>query len=552
MVVLIADCLGVGEVIALFGILTYLAIYYLPISLAIVVILLPVTATYFKLRRLNLYWQDRGISGPVGNILVGSKVALFSDINGFDSENFEKYGDTFGAVLAGTPDLVTKDVGFIKTVFNAEFDAFTDREDISNFFPKESFFSSWLTILKGDDWKRVRQRLTPAFTTAKMRKLLVPMEYCAKELNAELEKYAEEKAEIDVKDLFGKLTMNVIGRSAFALDLKAFNQKEEHPFLTHGKRIFEITMIDPLFMFVVFFPNVEKLIRRVLGWKTLVLRDLHDFFLITVSSIIDQRIKNPEAAESNVDALQLMINAIESDEVMEASKTSNVDAEFVSENVQNAKLLKKTVTKQEIVAQSTLFLLAGYETTATTLQFALYCLTHFPKIQDKARSEVKEVFGDKNSLNFDDISKLVYVKQVIHETLRMFAAASRVTRTCNRAIRINDIDFEPGVTFTAQVRHVHYDENNYPDPYKFDPERFSPECRADRDPGAFLPFGGGPRSCIGMRFAEFEMLMTLAHLLRRFRFLPSAVDAFEWPIPLDPVVLTRPVKKFKVRVEALN
>uniref|UniRef100_A0A7E4VYV0 Peptidase_S9 domain-containing protein n=1 Tax=Panagrellus redivivus TaxID=6233 RepID=A0A7E4VYV0_PANRE len=237
----------------------------------------------------------------------------------------------------------------------------------------------------------------------------------------------------------------------------------------------------------------------------------------TVSEIVDHRMKNPEAGKSKVDALQLMINAIESDKVVEASKISKINAEFVSENVQNAKFSKNKVTKKKIVAQMTLFLLAGYETTATTLQFALYCLTHYPEIQEKARAEVETVIGDKETLDFDDISRLVYVKQVIYETLRMFAPAPRVTRTSTRHIRINDIDFEPGVAFSAQVWYVHYDENNYPEPEKFDPERFLPEVKAERDPGAFLAFGGGPRTCIGMRFAEFEMLMTLAHLLRRFR-----------------------------------
>uniref|UniRef100_A0A7E4WAM8 ABC transmembrane type-1 domain-containing protein n=1 Tax=Panagrellus redivivus TaxID=6233 RepID=A0A7E4WAM8_PANRE len=101
MVELIANCLGVGEVIVLFGVLTWLALYYLPISLAIAIILLLVTATLLKLRRRNLYWRDRGVNGPIGDILSGSSVALFSNINGFDGKNFEKQETLLEACYLG-------------------------------------------------------------------------------------------------------------------------------------------------------------------------------------------------------------------------------------------------------------------------------------------------------------------------------------------------------------------------------------------------------------------------------------------------------------------
>uniref|UniRef100_A0A7E4VU63 Cytochrome P450 n=1 Tax=Panagrellus redivivus TaxID=6233 RepID=A0A7E4VU63_PANRE len=541
---------GIGEIGILLLIGSYIAIKFFPLPLTIAIVIFALTRTYFKLRRQTHYWRDRGIQGPIGNLFMGSTFAIAADINKFDGDNFAKYGDPFGSVLNGYPDVVTKDVNFIKTVFNAEFDAFTDREPKGNFFPEECLFASWVTLLKGDDWKRVRQRLTPAFTTAKMRKLLVPMEYCAKELVTELDEHVEKKVEIDIKDLFGKLTMNVIGRAAFAFDLNTFNKDQEHPFVVYSKELFQNAVPTALVLFVVFFPNVDKLLRYILGWKITIIRNSHDFFTETVTSIVDQRINSAENAKENIDALQLLINAMESDEVFDVTETHE-DSEFVSEHVQNAKMIRKTVSKKEIVAQMTLFLIAGYETTASTLQFTLYCMANYPEVQEKARAEVLEVFDDKETLTFDDIAKLSYLKQVIYETLRMFPPVPRTMRTCNRPIRVYDIDFEPGCTFSAQIWHVHYDENNYPEPQKFDPERFSPEGKADRDPGAFLPFGGGPRSCIGMRFAEFEMLMTLAHLLRRFRFSPSAVEKFEWPVPLNPVGLTRPAKTLMCRVESL-
>uniref|UniRef100_A0A7E4W7X5 ABC transmembrane type-1 domain-containing protein n=1 Tax=Panagrellus redivivus TaxID=6233 RepID=A0A7E4W7X5_PANRE len=147
MVELIANCLGVGEVIVLFGVLTWLALYYLPISLAIAIILLLVTATLLKLRRRNLYWRDRGVNGPIGDILSGSSVALFSNINGFDAS-------ALGRSNVPPPHL------------------------------------SMCTV----------QRLTPAFTTSKMRKLLQPIEYCVKELNTEIDKLVTDKVEMDIKE----------------------------------------------------------------------------------------------------------------------------------------------------------------------------------------------------------------------------------------------------------------------------------------------------------------------------------------------------------------
>uniref|UniRef100_A0A914C730 Cytochrome P450 n=1 Tax=Acrobeloides nanus TaxID=290746 RepID=A0A914C730_9BILA len=166
------------------------------------------------------------------------------------------------------------------------------------------------------------------------------------------------------------------------------------------------------------------------------------------------------------------------------------------------------------------------------------------------RDEVMEVIGDKTEIDYDDITKLKYINQVVQETLRMYPPAARSNRLCTKPITINGIHFDKDVAFSIPVYAIHHDEKYYPDPYKFDPDRFAPEEKAKRDPLTYLPFGYGPRNCIGMRFAYFEIWMTLAHLLKNYRFysIPGSPDL---PIKLNTQGITKPEETLYVRAERI-
>ena len=160
--------------------------------------------------------------------------------------------------------------------------------------------------------------------------------------------------------------------------------------------------------------------------------------------------------------------------------------------------------------------------------------TH-PELQEKLYNEVSQVSG---APSYDELKRLRYTEMVINETLRKFPPVSRYVFFCKKCCTCSEICFcrfdrlatedyqyngtviKAGTLISNAVHNIHHDPDNYPDPDVFDPERFSPENKECRHPGTFIPFGLGPRNCLGMRLAQLELKFAVATLFRKFRFEP--------------------------------
>ncbi|MET9463655.1 cytochrome P450 [Streptomyces sp. NPDC006544] len=175
----------------------------------------------------------------------------------------------------------------------------------------------------------------------------------------------------------------------------------------------------------------------------------------------------------------------------------------------------------ELREQVLIFLLAGHETTATSLSFSLHLLARHPELQDRARAEIAAVLGGRTP-GAADLDRLPYLTQVLKEAMRLYPAAPVMGRRSVDAAEIDghavpagaDVILAPWVTH----RHPRY----WPDPERFDPDRFTPEAEAARPRYAWFPFGGGPRACIGQHFSMLESVIALAMILREYTF--EAVD----------------------------
>jgi cytochrome P450 len=520
--------LGPGEIILTLGLWIYLVFHLMPVLPAATILIGTFTALYLYLDNCNSYWKKQGIPSPKGNIFYGNLIQLFKDLIHFDQKFFKELNtNAIGSILMGVPDYVTTDLDFIKQVLIKEFDAFPDRFDFTRSTQApESLRANFLTIKEGDEWRKVRQRCTPAFTSGKMKKLLPPMNYCAKELCDFLEPFAADGKDVPLKDVFSKLTMNVIGRCVFASDFNSLQSDNDVPLLKFSKKIFEVKLMSPSIMVMLTFPNFCKLYQQ-LTHRAVIQHDVDEFFIKTLTEVMQQRLNDPEAKDKYNDAVQLLLNAMEEKEF----KIGKEDADIISETVE--KTAKQPLTKMEILAQLLIFLAAGYETTATTLHFISYILALKPDVQEKVRDEVNEIFGDKDEIGYEDITKFQYMNAVINETLRILPPATRLNRLCQKDITIQGVKFEKGSTFSVPIYAIHHDPEIYENPEEFIPERFLPDESASRHPMAFLPFGAGPRNCLGMRFAEYELRVTLAWIIKRFRFVASDESPPEWPIKLD-------------------
>jgi cytochrome P450 len=164
----------------------------------------------------------------------------------------------------------------------------------------------------------------------------------------------------------------------------------------------------------------------------------------------------------------------------------------------------------------TLFL-AGHETTANALTWTWYLLSQHPEAEEKMHAEIRYVL-DGSPPGYGDLIKLQYTEMVLAESMRLYPPAWAVGRMVRRDTRIYNYAIPRDAICLMSPYVMHRNPRYYPDPDKFDPERFSPASRQDRPKFAYFPFGGGPRVCIGERFAWMEGVLVLATIAQRWRF----------------------------------
>ncbi|XP_059189386.1 cytochrome P450 3A19-like [Centropristis striata] len=161
--------------------------------------------------------------------------------------------------------------------------------------------------------------------------------------------------------------------------------------------------------------------------------------------------------------------------------------------------------------------------------FVAYCLATNPDIQKILQEEVDETFPEKCRPTYEALTQMEYLDMVLNEAMRLYPIATRVERMSKSSVDINGVTIPKGTVVAVPVYTLHRDPALWPEPEAFKPERFSKENKHNLDPYAFLPFGAGPRNCIGMRFAVLMMKLAIVEILQRFSF----VTCKETEIPLE-------------------
>jgi cytochrome P450 len=192
----------------------------------------------------------------------------------------------------------------------------------------------------------------------------------------------------------------------------------------------------------------------------------------------------------------------------------------------------RTLCDRDICNELIVFMLAGHDTTATTLAYALWALGRHRDLQDRVAAEVADT--DDRELTPEDVPRLGYTVQVLHEALRLCPPAPLLGRMATRDIEVDGYRVEAGTMLSVGLYALHRDAALWANPLVFDPNRFSPENSKGRDRWQFIPFGAGPRSCIGDYVAMLEATLSLATIIRRIEII-SLDDDFPLTTPFTTV-----------------
>ncbi len=207
------------------------------------------------------------------------------------------------------------------------------------------------------------------------------------------------------------------------------------------------------------------------------------------------------------------------------------------------------LSDRAICDELVLFILAGHDTTSTALTYALWALGHRSELQQRVAAE-SCALGDRR-LTHEDVPRLRYTVQVLHEALRLCPPAPAVGRMVTADIEVDGYRLPAGTVAVVAIYAMHRDPALWEDPLRFDPDRFSPERGKGRNRWQYLPFGGGPRACIGDHFAMLEATLALATILRRVK-IDSLSGDFPTITPLTMIAAAPVRANVAPRADRLN
>ncbi|KAF2899423.1 hypothetical protein ILUMI_06752 [Ignelater luminosus] len=411
-----------------------------------------------------------------------------------------------------TPTLMIRDLELIKKIAVKEFDTFPDHK---LFTPEtaDPISNRNLFALRGStgEWHDMKSVLTPAFTSSKLKKMVVLVEQCAEQFVTYLEKQ-EGVIEVEIKDVFSRYTADVIGSNAFGIACDSFADRE-NLFYLMVKKMTSFTKIQTLKLFgFLLIPTLMLLMK----FKILDEEDT-DFFRSLVIEAIKVR---EETKITRPDIISLLTEAKRGRLNHDRLESNAMNSEFAAE-----KRKRIEITDDDIAAQAVLFIFAGYDTISTVLCYMSYELARNPVIQETLHKEIEENCLD--GITYETVVGMKYLDCVVSETLRRWTPGAVIDRFSVKPFTIEPenpgekpVHLEAGSFIWLPVIAIHRDPKYYPDPQKFNPDRFSDENKKNIKPFSYLPFGAGPRTCLGQRFALLEMKLLMIKILQKFEIVP--------------------------------
>uniref|UniRef100_V9IJB6 Cytochrome P450 6a14 n=1 Tax=Apis cerana TaxID=7461 RepID=V9IJB6_APICE len=471
-------------------------------------------AIYYYYTSIYNYWKVRGIPGPEPTIIIGNFMEVFLkkiSINDKLRFLYNKYKNEpmFGIFEGSSPILVLNDLDLIKDVLIKDFSIFSNRG--FRIFPKAEPLGEHLFALETERWRPMRAKLSPIFTSGKLKEMFPLIVECSKNMEPYLDKIAERGKYIECRDLAAKFTTDVIGSCAFGIDMNSISDKDSE-FRIIGRKLFTPT------------------------FKTIV-RDVCRQFLPGLYDVIGHKLQVEEVNEFLTNLIKDTINYRKENKIVRPDFVNTlIELKDHPEKLESIKL-----TDSMIASQAFVFFVAGFETSSSTISHALYELAQNQEIQDKLREEIREVYEKYGELTYDVIKNMKYLDKILKETLRKYPIMAMLTRQAeeNYTFKGTKVTIEKGIKVWILPYGIQNDPDIFPNPDIFDPERFNEEAVVARHPMTYLPFGDGPRNCIGARFAQFQSKIGIITIVRNHKIdiceqtrIPYESDPFQFLLTL--------------------
>ncbi|XP_031625354.1 probable cytochrome P450 6d5 [Contarinia nasturtii] len=477
---------------------------------ALIVFVGALTLFYWFIRRNYTYWERKGFKTLPGcKYFVGhfkSTVTQIESISNIVLKLYETTNEPFiGFYSLIRPTLMIRDPELARLILIKDFSHFPHRGIHCN--EDYDILSGNLVSLPPEKWRNLRAKLTPTFTSGKLKAMFHTLLDCGSTLQSHLEKLANNGELLDVREIAASHATNVIASVGFGIDVDCINDPNNE-FRVNGRKIFESTIINAARRLVsVLFPTLMDVLR---------IKTFHSSIERFIVSIVKQNLDYRE--QNHVirkDFFQLLIQ-------LRNTGTVQLDDDQWDTVIKTDEK-QKQMTLNEIVAQCFVFFAAGFETSSTTLSFCLYELAKNSEIQQRVHDEIDHILQKfDGQITYESISEMKYLETCIEETLRKYPIVAALPRSCAKDYQIPGTDkiIEKGVEVIVPVAGFHKDKRYYEDPYKFNPDRFNEENSNGKNQinRPYYPFGDGPRNCIAMRMGKMQTKVGLVLMLQKFRF----------------------------------
>ncbi|CAG9788227.1 unnamed protein product [Diatraea saccharalis] len=478
--------------------------------ITLIILSLTLIALYLYSTRKFNYWKKRGIKYVKPVILFGSNSENFlmrKSLTETLTNWYREYPEekVVGYFRSSEPGLLIRDPELIKRVLITDFAHFYER----GLHPDKRGIEPLLQNLffaEGDLWRLLRQRMTPAFTSGKLRAMFPLIIERAEQLQSRTLAASREGRTMDARDLMARYTTDFIGACGFGLDAGSLND-ENSEFRKLGNQIFEFNISMAI---ITILKDAFPLLSRNLKYMS----RLENQVISLVNQIL--KVRNYQLSSRN-DFIDLMIDCKQKG-VIEVESLEKVKSDGTPDRV------KLELTDDLIAAQVFVFFAAGFETSSSATSYTLYQLAHNPEVQKRVQKEIDEVLSKHdNKLSYDAVKSMTYLEWTFKEGMRLFPSLGYLARKCTRKYTFPELNFtiDEGVLVTVPVQGINTDGQYFDNPFEFRPDRFKPENVSESNRYVYLPFGDGPRACIGARLGLMQSLAGLAAILSKFTVEPA-------------------------------